>query len=155
FTAEDPRPRALPLRRILLPWAKPTIAPAIVSRIPEIEGGDWERGRKAVFGEQAACFKCHQINGEGGTIGPALSNLLYCDDASVLKDIMEPSPAINPDHLSYNVQLKDGSIETGVLLKNDHEKVVLGQVTGASLTIDKTNVAGMKASSISLMPEGL
>jgi putative heme-binding domain-containing protein len=155
FTAEDSRPRALPLRRILLPWAKPNIAPAIVNRIPEIEGGDWERGKKVFFGEQVGCFKCHQINSEGGTIGPDLSNLLYRDYASVLKDITEPSAAINPDHLSYNVELKDGSVETGVLLKNDHEKVVLGQVTGASLAISKTNVAGMKASSISLMPEGL
>jgi putative heme-binding domain-containing protein len=155
FTADDPRPRALPLRRILLPWARPYIAPAIVTRIPEIEGGDWERGRKVFFGEQVACFKCHQINGEGGKIGPDLSNLLYRDYASVLKDITEPSAAINPDHLAYNVQLKDGSVETGVLLENDQQKVVLGQVTGASLSLAKTNVAGMKASPISLMPEGL
>jgi len=155
FTAEDARPRPLPLRRILLPWAKPNVAPAIVNRIPEIEGGNWERGKKIFFGEQAACSKCHQIGGEGGTIGPDLSNLIYRDYASVYKDITEPSAAINPDHLAYNVELKDGSVETGVLLHNNHEQVVLGQVTGKNLTIPKTNVVGMKASAISLMPEGL
>jgi putative heme-binding domain-containing protein len=155
FTAEDARPRALPLRRILLPWAKPYVAPAVVTRIPEIEGGDWGRGKKVFFGEQAACSKCHQVGGEGGTIGPDLSNLIYRDYASVYKDITEPSAAINPDHLAYNVELKDGSVETGVLLKNDHEQVVLGQVTGKDLTIPKTKVAGMKPSAISLMPEGL
>jgi putative heme-binding domain-containing protein len=155
FTAEDPRARALPLRRILLPWARPNIAPAIVTRIPEIEGGDWERGKKVFFGEQATCSKCHQVGGEGGTIGADLSNLIYRDYASVLKDINEPSAAINPEHLSYNVELKDGSVETGVLLHNNQDKVVLGPVTGKDLTIAKTNVVSMKASSISLMPEGL
>src|SRR5207245_1476401 len=118
-------------------------------------GGDWERGRKIFFGDSAACSKCHQVGSEGGTIGPDLSNLIYRDYASVLKDITEPSAAINPDHLAYNVELKDGSVETGVLLRNNQEQVVLGQVTGKNLTMAKTNVVGMKASAISLMPEGL
>jgi putative heme-binding domain-containing protein len=154
FTAEDPRPRPLPLRRILLPWAKPHIAMAIVSKTPEIEGGDWERGRIVFFGEQATCSKCHQVSGEGGTIGPDLSNLIYRDYASVLKDVTEPSAALNPDHLAYNVELKDGSVETGVILHNNDD-LVLGQVTGKELKIPKSKVASMKPSAISLMPEGL
>jgi putative heme-binding domain-containing protein len=155
FTAEDSRPRALPLRRILLPWARPHVPVAMITRVPEIEGGDWERGKKIFFGEEVGCYKCHEIHGEGGSIGANLSNLIYRDYASVLRDITEPSAAINPEHISYNVELKDGSIETGVLLKNNHEEVVLGQVTGQSITIPKTNVANMKASAVSLMPEGL
>jgi len=155
FTAENSRPRVLPLRRILLPWARPNVAPAMVNHIPEIEGGDWGRGKKVFFGEQAACSKCHQVAGEGGTIGPDLSNLIYRDYASVLKDINEPSAAINPEHLAYNVERKDGSTEIGVLIHNNQDQVVLGQVTGKTLTIPKTNVVSMKASAISLMPEGL
>jgi putative heme-binding domain-containing protein len=155
FTAEDPRPRALPLRRILLPWATPNVALAIVNRIPEIEGGDWERGKKVFFSEQAACSKCHQVGGEGETIGPDLSNLIYRDYASVLRDVVEPSAAINPDHLAYQVELKNGEVETGVLLKNNHDEIVLGQAGGQHLTISKTNFLGMKPSAVSLMPEGL
>jgi putative heme-binding domain-containing protein len=155
FTAEDPRPRPFPLRRILLPWAKPHVPIAMVTRIPEIEGGDWERGKKIFFGDQVACYKCHRIGGEGGTIGADLSNLLYRDYASVLKDIAEPNGAINPDHIAYNVELTDGSIEAGVLLGNNREEVVLGQTTGQNLRIPKARVTGMKASAISVMPEGL
>ncbi len=154
-TAEDARPRPLPLRRILLPWAKPYAAVTLVNHTPELDGGDRERGRKIFFGEQAACFKCHQIGGEGGEIGPNLSNLIYRDYASVLKDITEPSAAINPEHIGYNVQLKDGDVESGVLLKNDRTQVVLGRADGKSLTIPKNRVEGMKASTISVMPEGL
>jgi putative heme-binding domain-containing protein len=155
FTAEDLRPRALPLRRILLPWAKPNVAAAIANRVPEIEGGDWERGKKVFFGELAACSKCHQVGGEGETIGPDLSNLIYRDYASVFKDIVEPSSAINPDHLAYVLELKDGNVETGVLLHNNHDQIVLGQSNGQHLTIPKTNVSAMKPSAVSLMPEGL
>jgi putative heme-binding domain-containing protein len=155
FTAEDPRPRPLPLRRVLLPWAKPYVALAVASSTPEIDGGNWANGKKIFFGEQAACSKCHKIGGEGGSIGADLSNLIFRDYASVLKDITEPSAAINPDHIAYNVQLTDGEVESGVLLKNNREEVVLGQVTGKDLTIPKDKVASMKASAISLMPEGL
>lgn len=155
FTAEDSRPRPLPLRRVLLPWAKQYVAAALVNHTPELDGGDWQRGRKIFFSEQAACFKCHQIGGEGGEIGPNLSNLIYRDYASVLKDITEPSAAINPEHIGYVVELKSGETESGVLLKNDRTQVVLGQSSGQNLTIAKEKVASMKGSAISIMPEGL
>lgn len=155
FTAEDPRPRPFPLRRVLLPWAKPYVPPALVSRIPEIQGGEWGRGREIFFGEQAACSKCHSIGGEGGTIGANLSNLKYRDYSSVLRDITEPSAAINPDHIAYNVRFTDGGVETGVLLRNNGQEVVLGQSSGQSLTIPRSRIAGMSASTVSVMPEGL
>ena len=155
FTAEDARPRPLPLRRVLLPWAKPYMPSALVNHAPELDGGDWERGRKVFFSEQAACSKCHQLGGEGGTIGANLSNLIYRDYASVWRDITEPSAAINPDHIAYNVTLKDGQIESGVLLSNSREEVVLGQANGQNLNIPKEKVASMKASATSVMPEGL
>ena len=155
ITGEDARHRPLPLRRLKLPWAQPYLAAAMVAKTPELESGSWLRGKEIFFGEQASCSKCHKIGGEGGSIGADLSNLIYRDYASVLRDITEPSAAINPDHIAYNVQVVDGEVESGVLLKNGDNEVVLGQVTGKSLTIPKAKVANMKASAISLMPEGL
>jgi putative heme-binding domain-containing protein len=95
------------------------------------------------------------VNGEGGKIGPDLSSLTQRDYASVLKDITQPSAAINPDHIAYNVELKDGSFASGVILSETSDSIVLGQVTGQSLPIARNQIASMKASSISLMPEGL
>jgi putative heme-binding domain-containing protein len=126
-----------------------------VRQIPEIAGGNWQRGKKIFYSEQPGCFKCHQVAGEGGKIGPDLSNLIYRDYASVLKDIVEPSAAINPDHLAYNVELTDGGVETGVILSDSPEKLVLGQVTGRSIEIDRTKIVRAKPSAVSLMPEGL
>ncbi|MSU47612.1 MAG: heme-binding protein [Opitutus sp.] len=157
-TAEDMRPRALPLRRILLPWTTPdagaTAAPGPRS-IPEIAGGDWERGRLVFNGQPASCLACHQIRGEGGIIGPDLSNLVHRDYASVLKDITQPSAAINPDRIAYILELKDGSSAVGMVLDDTPEAVVLGEMTGGKKTIPRSSIAGMKASAVSLMPEGL
>jgi putative heme-binding domain-containing protein len=158
FTAEDMRPRALPLRRVLLPWATPSAVDASTiseRRIPEIAGGDWRRGQQIFSSEQAACSKCHALGGTGGKIGPDLSNLIYRDYASVLRDITQPSAAINPEHITYNVELKNGESVAGVVLDDTPENVTVGQATGANLVIPKTKVSSMKASSLSLMPEGL
>ena len=158
ITNEDRRERPLALRRFLLPWAVPASAQPVASakrEIPEIAGGDWQNGKKVFFGEKAGCFKCHQVSGEGGKIGPDLSSLVQRDYASVYKDITQPSAAINPDHIAYNVETKDGNSLSGVVLSETPESVVLGQVTGTNITIAKNQITSMKASSVSLMPEGL
>ncbi|HWN96477.1 MAG TPA: heme-binding protein, partial [Methylomirabilota bacterium] len=72
-----------------------------------------------------------------------------------LKDITEPSAALNPEHIGYNVQLRDGETESGVLLKNDRAQVVLGRSDGKNLTIAKNKITDLKASTVSVMPEGL
>ena len=117
-TNEDNRPRPLPLRRLLLPWAD-TSGKAddslVAARPPELKGGSWARGYREFFGEKAMCSKCHTIYGRGGTIGPDLSNLVHRDYASVLRDITHPSFAINPDYLSYTVVLNDGRVLVGVV----------------------------------------
>src|SRR5262249_2671839 len=119
ITNEDKRPRPLQLHRILVPWAdtgaKALDQTAVAVRPKELEGGSWARGRREFFGEQAACAKCHTIQGQGGTIGPDLSNLIFRDYASVLRDITQPSFAINPDHVTYVVDLKNGRTLTGVV----------------------------------------
>lgn len=156
-TLEDVRPRAFPLRRFLLPWARPateTNAAPAERKIPEIAGGDWQRGRQ-VYAGQGACLACHQMRGEGGVLGPDLSNLVHRDYASVLKDIVQPSATINPDRLAYVIELKDGSSVSGMVLEDTAQQLVVGQIGGEKVTIPKSNIAAMKASAVSLMPEGL
>ena len=82
-------------------------------------------------------------------------NLVYRDYGSVMKDIVQPSAAINPDRIGYVVTLKDGSAASGIVLEDTAQALVLGQVSGENLTIPKGTIAGMKASAVSLMPEGL
>jgi putative heme-binding domain-containing protein len=155
-TEEDDRARPLPLRRFLVPWASTKPQPtelATARTVPELQGGDWLRGREVYFSDVAACSKCHTLRGQGGQIGPDLSNLIHRDYASVLRDIIEPSAALNPEHLSYVVELKDGRVLTGALRSAGEDKLVLGDSEGKEQTLSKGQIAAMQPSSISVMPK--
>ncbi len=157
-TVDDPRPRAFPVRRVLLPWAiaKPEAleTKAADRQLPELAGGNWLRGRALYFGK-AQCSRCHSIRGEGGNIGPELSNLIHRDLASVERDIREPSFAINPDHAAYQVSLRDGSELLAVVLSEERDALRIGDASGAVKTLARAEVSGLKALPVSLMPPGL
>jgi putative heme-binding domain-containing protein len=156
-TAEDTRPRALPLRRMLLPWvpAERTKSPAVAAAdVPELKGGNWARGRTVFFGEQAGCFKCHAVRGEGGTIGPDLSNLPERDYHSVLRDIAEPSFAINPDYITQFVTLRDGRVFTGTV-RTEAELLHIADSNGKVTTVRRDQVEELTPARTSIMPEGL
>jgi len=154
-TQEDARPRALPLRRLLLPWAALRREPAAAARvIPEIEGGNWSRGRAVYFGEDAACFKCHEERAGGQRIGPDLSNLPHRDYASVLRDITQPSFAIHPDHIAQVVLLADGRALTGAV-RADGDRVHVADAQGQVTTVSRGEIQSQTSSSTSIMPDGL
>ena len=152
-TDDDPRPRAMPLRRILLPWAKPHAEPTTLiteREVPEVQGGNWLRGRKLFFGK-SLCATCHTMRGEGGHAGPDLSNLTQRDYASVVRDIREPSAALNPDHIAYLVEPKTGDAFTAVMAGENK----YADATGKIRELPKSAIKSTQALAISLMPPGL
>jgi putative heme-binding domain-containing protein len=158
FTAQDPRPRAFPLRRFLLPWAEPNGAASLSQPRPpppELAGGDWLQGRNIYFSQAVNCQRCHTIRGEGHHVGPDLSNLIYRDYTSVLRDIQQPSAAINPDFLAYNIELRDGNDLTAVLQTETHDQITVVDGNDQTSVLRKDHIKSMKASAISFMPEGL
>ena len=118
YTADDAQRRLVTANRLLLPWARlkareesegPRKLP------PELAGGDARRGREVFASTEAQCSKCHLVRGQGGKIGPDLSNLMHRDYASVLRDVVSPGFAVNPDYISHAVTLKDGRQLQGTL----------------------------------------
>src|SRR5262249_14752626 len=128
--------------------------PPIAVVAPELKGGSWASGRKEFFGDEAGCAKCHTIHGQGGDLGPDLSNLIHRDYASVLRDITETSFAINPDHLTYVVNLTDGRTFTGVV-RTVGGKVRIGNTRGEMVEVKREDIETMSPSPISTMPEGI
>ena len=150
--------RPFPLRRFYLPWAEPKAEPTSLATervVPELAGGRWLAGRRLFHSEQLACAKCHRTRGEGSAVGPDLSNLLHRDYASVLRDIGEPNAAINPDHPAYTLDLADGEPLTGVLLGESPTEIRLADATGKTVVLPRAKVKSLRASTLSLMPEGL
>ncbi|MBP7142647.1 MAG: c-type cytochrome [Opitutaceae bacterium] len=153
-TGDDPRPRALPLRRVLVPWASPGNVLSGKAVIPELAGGDWKAGEKLFYG-RAACSICHLMRGRGGEVGPDLSNLVHRDYASVLKDIEDPSATINPDNAGYRIELKDGTGFAGIVARESPEEIQLLDAGGNRNVIARAQVKSIEPMSISLMPPGL
>jgi putative heme-binding domain-containing protein len=154
FTNRDPRPRALPLRRFLMPFAKPAPPDDLTRDIPEIAGGNWDAGR-ALFRGKATCANCHQLRGEGVRVGADLGNLIHRDYAGVLRDIADPNAMINPDAVGYTVTLKDGTAVVGTRLAETEEELQIAQPGGAVAKLKKSAIAKTEPMTVSLMPAGL
>jgi len=156
-TNEDERLRPLPLARILLPWAETNsdkTAPLTREMPPELAGGDWLRGYKVFYGEKAQCAKCHAIGDVGGRSGPKLSNLRQRDYASVLRDIAQPSFAINPDFIAYGIQLAGGRTLTGTV-RNQGQMLRIADGEGNETVVDLGDIEEMTPLAISTMPQDL
>src|SRR5262249_18378022 len=122
---------------------------------PELKGGDWLRGRRVFFSDEATCSKCHSVRGAGGKIGPDLTNLIHRDYASVLKDIQEPLAALKPDPIRSNVETDNGQTFTGIVRDGGDGWLIVGEATGAERRVKRSSVEKMTASKSSIMPEGL
>jgi putative heme-binding domain-containing protein len=154
-TNEDPRSRPFELHRFLTPWSESKAGEQLVVReIPELKGGSWTRGRELFYSDQAQCSKCHKVRGVGGEIGPDLSNLIHRDYDSVLRDIRFPSAAINPDYLTYTVELNNGKSLAGVL-RSRGKKMVIADQSAKEISFDASEVESMTPSPVSTMSEGL
>ena len=153
-TKRDTHARAPSVKRFLMPFAKPAAPDRISGTIPELAGGDWEKGH-ALFTGKGACFTCHQLRGEGMIVGPDLSNLIHRDYAGVLRDIVDPSAVINPDAIGYTVTAKDGSTVTGTRIGETPDELHIAQPGGIIAKLKKSSITKTDTLSVSLMPAGL
>ncbi len=157
FADGTERSGPLPLHRMLAPWAERNLSMEVqpaTRDLPELAGANWGRGRKVFHGTEAACARCHVAHGEGGTIGPDLSNLLHRDYETVLRDIRHPSFAVNPDYITYHVVTKSGQVVTGAL-RNDGNRIQVGDTRGNTTILRRDEIEELRPSTASIMPEGI
>jgi putative heme-binding domain-containing protein len=156
-SADDAMPRQVPPKWLVNPPAARPKSPSLAANRSalEISGGDLVRGKALFFGEQLKCSTCHRVRGEGGDIGPDLSNLTHRDAASVLRDIREPSATIHPDFVAYNVVPKNGEALHGFIRAHGDDAVRVVAADGKETPVRRADIGAIKAGAVSLMPEGL
>jgi putative heme-binding domain-containing protein len=154
YSADNPTPRPFGLNEFGVEHFPRTRQSVVTTATPSalVAGGDWAAGKALFFGE-AKCGTCHTVRGEGGSVGPNLSNLVQIDAESVLKDIAEPSARINPDHINYIVTTDSGDVVSG-LVRQEGEEVVVTEAVDKVTRLKRGAVKEIRPSKISLMPEG-
>ncbi len=102
------------------------------------------------------CIVCHQFDGEGGAIGPDLSNARgKFGPREVLEAIIEPSKAISDQFGSYDIELKSGQVVTGLVIEGSSGEEVSVFAGDKLRTWNRDDVREIRQSPISSMPPGL
>jgi putative heme-binding domain-containing protein len=101
------------------------------------------------------CAQCHAMRGRGHEVGPNLAEFAGKSIQDFVLAIFDPNAGINPNFVAYNVETKDGRSLSGIVRDETAGGLALVQGGGLRETILRSDIAGIRASALSLMPEGL
>lgn len=133
-------------------------------RISRITGnGLKEYEGKIATGKQiyaaALCGSCHRIRGEGGTIGPDLTQLhTRFKRGELITSIFSPNDEISDQYAFSLLHLKEGKKAAGKVLSETEEKIVLmPNAFDMTFTVEiaKSEVLKRELSPVSPMPPNL
>lgn len=114
--------------------------------------GDAARG-KTVFA--SVCISCHKLDGVGLELGPDLRSVTRHDAEKLLNSILDPSAIIEPGFMAYHCTLKSGEQLYGVIATETSASLTLKMAGNLTKSVLRSDVASLKSTGISLMPEGL
>jgi putative membrane-bound dehydrogenase-like protein len=115
--------------------------------------GDVNRGKR-IFDDN--CARCHMPRRSSGRVGPDLSGINNKTREELVTSILDPSFAIEPRYVNYIITTKEGRMYDGVIANETPGAITLrGGSDDGDETILRKNVAEIRASSVSLMPDGL
>lgn len=101
------------------------------------------------------CAQCHAFRGQGHDVGPNLAEFAGKSPADFLLAILDPNAGINPNFIAYNVETADGRSLSGIVRNETTAGLTLVQGGGVRESIARRDIQGIRASALSLMPEGL
>lgn len=119
--------------------------------------GDAKRGRDLFhLATTLQCRSCHRVHGNGGEIGPDLSEIgRKLDRTKLLESMLAPSAVIDERFRTYSVLATDGVTSTGLLIEQSEDGIAIRQADGDLRRFQRTDIEELKTSEISLMPEKL
>jgi putative heme-binding domain-containing protein len=143
--------------RILVPWAPQSsdTATAAPIAVPDLSGGDPVRGRVLFSGDQGRCAQCHTFRGQGGKVGPDLTEIWRKGRAEIYRSIAAPSAAIEPEHTSYTVATKAGQVVAGIVRAEGPDTIQVTDTNAHATVIRREEIRELRPSATSIMPPGL
>jgi putative heme-binding domain-containing protein len=117
--------------------------------------GDPKRGKAIYLSAAAQCALCHKVHGQGGDVGPDLSQIGgKFDRTHLIESILDPSAEIPQGYHATIVITTAGRVLTGIVKSESSTAVTLVDVEGKSITLPVSDIELRKISKVSLMPTG-
>ena len=118
--------------------------------------GDAERGEAVYRRPSLLCMTCHAIGGAGGKAGPDLSSLGASAPMDyIIEALLKPDQAVKDGYSLITVTKTDGSVVSGLLVRETDREVVLRDLADQEVSIPASQVQERAISPGSLMPAGL
>ena len=76
--------------------------------------------------KEATCLQCHKIQGQGGAVGPELTDVFKRwkgDRAAVLREILDPSHRIDAKYAVHLIRTEDGETISGIIRSETDEEI--------------------------------
>jgi putative heme-binding domain-containing protein len=108
---------------------------------------------KQLFDRQ--CSRCHTLFGKGGKVGPGLTTYRRDDIDTMLQSIVNPNAEIREGFSTSIIATTDGRVLSGVIVEQDKNVVVLRSDEGREINLPRSEIAELRPSPTSLMPQGL
>ena len=119
------------------------------------KSGSAEAGRPVY---EKWCAGCHRFGAIGKDVGPDLTTLTSrFKRRDILESILWPSKIISDQYQSELLELTDGTIVAGVLVRENATALLIrtGENPDKPVVVTKARIATRAPSTVSLMPEGL
>ena len=113
---------------------------------------DLDAGRELA---RKTCFVCHKFYGEGAEVGPDLTGVGRSSLEALLGNVIDPNQVVGKGYENVEVETKDGRILSGRLIEDTDARVKLLASGPKEEVVAKVDLASMRVSELSVMPEGL
>ncbi len=114
--------------------------------------GDERHGHE-IFSK--TCTACHQLAGEGNSVGADLTALTDRSPQALKIAILDPNAAVDGRFVNYVVELKDGRTLSGIIADESSGGMTVVQASGIRDKVLRRDIERFRSTGLSLMPEGL
>ncbi len=101
------------------------------------------------------CLVCHKLFGEGADVGPDLTGVGRSSLDALLANVIDPNQVVGKGYENVMIETKDGRSVSGRLVENTASRVKLIGAGPKEEIVAKADIASMRTSELSVMPEGL
>lgn len=132
-------------------------APEDYTRFASAHRGDVDRGR-AIFADakRLACVRCHRVRGQGGDVGPDLSDVgAKFDRPLLIESLLDPSRQIVEGYRTTTIATTDGRVFTGIARDESPAGLVIVDAEGKRHAVRAAEIEDRKSDNTSVMPSGL